>query len=244
MQSAPRMQRIPQASSRAGVRRLYMWAAIAAAAIVFAGFARTYFLKPVFGTPPLPGLVHVHAVIMTLWVATMVVQIRLVAMRRVNIHRRVGVAGAVLALLVVVVGVAVAIDAARRGRSPGPPPFVFLAIPMGDMAVFASLAGAGLYLRRKPEIHRRLMLLSTLSILPAAFARIVRLIAGPVNPLPLAFALTDLCLLMCIAYDARLHRRLHPAFLWGTVVVIASQPLRIIVARTDAWLSFAQWIVR
>ncbi|HWR51403.1 MAG TPA: hypothetical protein VN428_09870 [Bryobacteraceae bacterium] len=185
MQGAPRMQRAPQVFPRAGVRRLYTWAAIGAAAIVFAGFSRTYFLKPVFGTPPLPGIVHVHGVIMTLWIAVLVVQARLIAIRRVDLHRRVGVAGAVLALVVVVMGVAVAINAARRGSSPGPPPLVFLAVPMADMVVFASLAGLGLYFRRKPEIHRRLMLLSTLGILPAAFARIGMIVRSG-NPLPFA----------------------------------------------------------
>src|ERR1700690_1312444 len=126
-------------------RRLYTWAALAAIAIVFAGFARTYFLKASFGTPALSTLVHVHGFVMTLWFAFFLMQVRLVAMHRTDLHRRTGVAGALLAVTVLIVGITTAIPAAKLGRTPGPPPLVFLVIPLGDMLVFASLVSAGLW---------------------------------------------------------------------------------------------------
>jgi hypothetical protein len=55
--------------------------------------------------------------------------------------------------------------------------------------------------------------------------------------------LTDLCLLACVAFDTVRSRRLHPAFFWGTLLVIASQALRLIVSGTGAWLQFASWLV-
>jgi len=82
---------------------------------------------------------------MTLWIALFVTQTALVASGRTHLHRRLGAAGAVLAALVLVVGVATSIAAARRGASPGPPPLVFLAVPLGDMLVFAVLVGLGLW---------------------------------------------------------------------------------------------------
>ena len=48
-------------------RGVYTWAALAAVIVVFAGFARSYYLKGIFGTPALTGLVHVHGIVMTLW---------------------------------------------------------------------------------------------------------------------------------------------------------------------------------
>lgn len=223
--------------------RLYSTAAIAALGVVFAGFARSYYLKGLFGAPALSWLVHAHGLVMTLWFALFVVQARLVAARRVDLHRRLGIAGAALAALVVVVGVWTAIAAAARGASPGPPPLVFLVVPLGDMLVFALLAGTGLLMRRRRDVHKRLMLLACVGMLTAAFAR-VPLHAVAAGGLPLFFGLTDLAVLACVGYDTWRNRRLHPAFGWGALLIVLSQPLRLLLAGSDAWLQFAAWLVR
>ncbi len=223
-------------------RRLYTWAALGAALLVLVGFARTYYLKGLFGAPALPALVHVHGLVMTLWVVLFVTQVRLVAGRRTDLHRRLGVGGAVWAGLVLIVGFATAISAARRGVTPGPPPLVFLSVPLGDLAVFAILVASGLYFRRRSEIHKRLMLLSCGAFLTAAIARIPLGFIATGGPL-VYFGLTDLFVLACVAFDTAKNRKLHPAFGWGTLLLIASQPLRLLLAGTDAWLRFATWLV-
>ncbi len=223
-------------------RRLYTWAALAAIAVVFAGFARTYFLKAGFGTPALSTLVHVHGFVMTLWFAFFLMQVRLVAMHRTDLHRRTGVVGALLAVAVLIVGITTAITAAQLGRTPGPPPLVFLVIPLGDMLVFALLVSTGLYFRGRSDIHKRLMLLSCVGLLAAAISRIPLdfIKAGGV---PVFFGLTDLIVLSCVAYDTVKHRRLHPAFGWGMLLIVASQPLRLLLSGTSAWHQFASWLV-
>lgn len=223
-------------------RSFHTLVAASAAAIVFAGFAQTYYMKLWFGTPELPALRHVHGLVMTAWFALYIVQARLIAVKRVALHRRVGIAGALLAALVVGLGLWVAIDAARRGATPGPPPLVFFVVPFVDMVVFSALVGTGLWFRNRPDIHRRLMLLSSLSLLAAAFARIP--IAVIRNGGPLAyFGLTDLLILLCVAWDTRVNRRLHPAFGWGALLVVASHPLRLLLSGTEAWMRFATWLV-
>lgn len=223
-------------------RRFSTWVAITTAVIVFIGFARTYYLKGVFGTPALSsGLVHLHGIVMTLWFALFVVQVRLIAAHRTDLHRRVGVVGALLAVLVLVVGVATAIFAAKRGFTPGPPPLVFLAIPLGDMLVFAVLVSLGIYFRRRRDIHRRLMLLSCVGILGAAMARIPLGFFETGGPL-VFFGMTDLCVLACVVFDTVKNRRLHPAFGWGILFIVASQPLRLMLTSTAVWMQFATWL--
>lgn len=224
-------------------RRIYAWAAIAVPLIVLAGFARTYYLKGFFGTPQLPALVHFHGLVMSLWVLMFVVQIRLVAVRRTDWHRRLGVAGAILAALVLIVGAKTALDAVGRAQTvPNlPPPLVFLAVPLGDLLVFGTLVGLGIFYRRRPEIHKRLILLSCGAILPAAVARIP--LGFIQNGGPLAFfGLPDLILLGLAVADTVKHRRLHPAFAMGLVFLIASQPLRMMLSGTETWLKFASWL--
>jgi len=225
-------------------RRLYTWVAVFLPLIVLAGFARTYYLKGLFGTPALPStLVHFHGLIMTAWVVLFVAQVSLVAARRTRTHQRLGIAGGILAALVVTVGVLTARAAAARGASPpGVAALQFLAIPLGDMVVFAVLIGVALYYRRKLETHKRLMLLAAVSLLTPAIARIPLSFIETGGPL-VFFGLSDLCLLACVAIDAYKNRKLNPVFIWGTLLIIVSQPLRIMLAGTEAWMRFATWFV-
>lgn len=223
-------------------RRMYTWGAITAAAIVFAGFARTYYLKTAFGTPALSTLVQVHGFVMTLWFAFFFLQVRLAATHNTSLHRRVGVFGALVAVAVLIVGIITAVTAARLGRSPGPPPLVFLVVPLAEILVFAILVSTGLYFRGRSDIHKRLMLLSCVGMLAAAISRIP---IGFIQTggIPVFFGLTDLCVLACVTYDTVKHRRLHPAFGWGMLLIVASQPLRLLLSGTPAWQQFATWLV-
>jgi len=224
-------------------RQLYTWGALIALTIVFAGFAKTYFLKTIFGTPTLPTLLQAHGFVMTLWFVFFLVQVRLVAMRRTDLHRRAGVFGAFIAAAVLIVGITTAITAAKLGHTPGPPPLIFLVVPLGDILVFALLVSAGLTLRRRSDMHKRLMLLSCVGMLTAAIARIP-LDFIQTGGLPMFFALTDLVALACVAYDTVKQRRLHPAFGWGMLLIVASQPLRLMLSGTPVWQQFASWLVR
>jgi len=222
-------------------RRFFTGMAVASALTVFAGFAPTYFLKGVFGAPPLSPLVHFHGVLFTSWIVLFLVQATLIAAKRTDIHRRLGIAGALLSVLMPVVGAVVALNAARRGFSPpgGPPPLVFLAIPLGDLVVFASLAWLALYFRSRSEIHKRLMLMATIQLLTPAIARLPFVMeAGPLA----FFALTDVFVVACLLYDRKARGRVHPAFLWGGAFLILCQPLRLLISGTDLWLAFAGWL--
>jgi hypothetical protein len=235
--------RAPIASRQLSSRRYYISFAVIAALAVFTGFSRTYFLKGYFGAPSLTPLLHLHGLIFTTWILLFIVQTTLVAARRTDIHRKLGVAGGVLAGLMIIVGPLTGIAAAKLGHSPNPavPPLKFLVIPIIDIVQFAILIGAGLYLRRKPEYHRRLMLTATIGILTAAFARFPIPFLYPLQPLA-AFMMTDIVLLAAVAYDTIKHRRLHPAFAWAAPLIVLSFPLRLMLANSGAWMSFARWV--
>ena len=232
----------PAAERHLAERRFYGAAALVAALIAFVGFAPTYYLKGVFGAPALKALVHVHGIVMTLWILLFFAQVALVAARRVDLHRRLGVAGAALAAIVVVVGIATAIDGARRGVSPGPPPLVFLAIPIGVALVFGLFVGAAVLLRHRSDWHKRLMLLASIAILTPAIARLP-VEAIHAGGIVLFFALTDLLAIACAAYDAARNKRLHPAFGWGTLGLVLAQVGMLVLAGSSFWLGIAKSLV-
>jgi hypothetical protein len=228
-------------TTRRRERIFFVGIALVAAITVFVGFAPTYFLKSFYGSPPLPPLLHVHGLVFTSWIALLLVQTTLVAAHRTDIHRRLGILGGVIALTMVVVGTVTAIIRAKQGAAPpGIPPLVFLAIPIFDMLVFPSLVAAGFYYRRRADVHKRLMLLATISILAAAVARLP---FGILEAGPLAFfALTDLFIAACVLYDLISRGRVHRATVWGGLLIIASQPLRLMISGTSAWMSIATWL--
>ena len=226
-------------------RAFYSGMAILMACAVFTGFARTYYLSAYFGTHattsgrPFSTIVRVHAALFTTSVLLFLVQTSLVASRRVAVHRRLGVAVAVLAGAMIVVGTATALDLARHGGAPpGIEPVAFLAVPLGDMAVFAVLIVAALVLRRNKEAHKRLMLLAYTSILVAAVARFPGILAG--GPLWF-FGLTFLTVLgLAMTYDFVTRRRIHLAYIWGGGLLILSVPGRLALSTTQAWHHLAQ----
>ena len=223
-------------------RRFYVGMAIAITITVFAGFSRSYFLKPWYGTPELSGLLHVHGLVFTAWVLFFLSQAVLVATGRTYLHRRMGIAGAVLAALVVIVGTAVAITRVKTGVSPipGVPVLSFLAIPLFDMVVFAILVSAGIYFRHRAEAHKRLMTLSMISLLAAPIARMTFLPLPP-GP-PTFFGLSDLFIVALVVYDLSTRGKIHPATIWGGLLIVASQPLRLMISGTAPWLAFASWL--
>jgi uncharacterized membrane protein YozB (DUF420 family) len=217
--------------------------ALLALLTAFVGFSRTYYLAPLFDARPLRGLVHLHGLVMTSWLVLFLVQVSLISTRRVVVHRRLGIAGVMLIAVLLVVGYLTAITAARLGVTPpgGPPPLAFLAVPLGTLAAFGVLAAFGIANRRKSETHKRLMLLATIAMLTPAIAR-MHFIAGG-GP-PVAIAGTTLYVLLCMGYDRWAHGRIHPAFLWGGVLLILSLPLRFALTRLDAWRAVAEWMVK
>lgn len=235
-------------SGRAAEHRFYVGMSLAILAVVLLGFSRSFFLRPFFpahqaSTPPERFFYAVHGVLFGLWVALLVTQSALVATRRVAWHRRLGWAGAVLAALMVVAGVvAVRMAALRPGGFMGIPlpPAQFALIPLADMVLFPLFVTLAIVMRGDALAHKRFMLVASINLAGAAVARIPLLPPG--NPL-VFFGGTDLFFVPLIGWDVWSLRRIHGATLVGTLVTVASQPLRLLLSGTAVWASFARWFL-
>src|SRR5271155_1806473 len=98
----------------------YTSVAVGTLLIVLIGFARTFYLKALFGTRPLPFYLHLHGLVFTTWFVLFFVQARLVARHRIDLHRRVGIFGAFLAPVAACLAMGVSIHAARRSYLANP----------------------------------------------------------------------------------------------------------------------------
>jgi len=217
-----------------------------ACTIIFAGFARTYYLNAFFARRSLTATLHLHGFLFSAWFVLLFVQISLIARRRIDLHRRIGYLGALLALSMVIVGMIVTIHAVKYGtpaKPPGLPMADFLVVPFFDVIVFATLAGAGLYFRTKPQVHKRLMILATLGILTAGLARIpLDFIRN--RDISTIFLMGDAIALAYVLHDTLTHKRLHPACLFGGLLIVLSVPFRFTIDDTQIWQNFTSWLVR
>jgi hypothetical protein len=219
-------------------RLFFSGMAIAFAVVVFVGFAPTYYLRTLYDQPALPSLVHLHGALFSAWILLLVVQTRLVAMKRTDLHRTLGVAGGALAVLMLIVAYFVAISAARRtAQIPGQ--LQFLIVPVGALIVFPVLVGAAFLLRRRADFHKRLILLATIELINAAVDRLPGVFAAGLAPF---YPGTDLFLLALVVYDGVTLRHLHPATLWGGLFLVAMQALRVSLMDTSVWLAVATWL--
>ena len=232
---------------RAGARHHFPLTAILFGVVVFAGFARTYYLKAYFGTPALPSLlVHVHGLVMTAWVLLFASQVFLIRSNNVALHQKMGIAGVVLAIAVVVIGFFTALSAAKNGSAsfpPGIPRLAFLAVPMFDLLMMVILFGAAIYYRGTPANHKRLMLLAIVNLIPPALARIPIPKLQAAGPL-FFFGFPTLVILTALIYDRRHKGVWNRAFVIGAVLLIASYPIRLLISGTATWMAFAQWLTK
>jgi len=239
---ALRQQVLPRAQARPISDRIFFSSMVVAlwAAVLF-GFAKTYFLAGMVNAPLPNRLIHIHGAVFTLWMVLLFVQTALISARKVAWHRRLGIGGMALAVVMVVLGVTAATDALRRGIAPqGLDTLTFYIVPITAIGMFAVLIYFAYRTRRQPAVHKRLILIATIAIAGAAFARwpIAILQAKP----PLLNLVTLAFLLPIVLYDIVSFRRVLKSTLWGSLFVMVVQLVRVPIGFTPAWHAFATWM--
>jgi hypothetical protein len=231
----------PTAFAAASEHRLFVITAVVAALLVGVGSGTGLIMARTPGARPVTALVLIHAAVFASWVVMYGVQVALVASGRTAVHRRLGVAGAGLALAMLSLGYAVAIHAARTGYAPvpGADPLSFLVVPLGHLVVFAIYVGAALYWRRTAAIHKRLMWLATTMLL---FASVTRLpyVRGHIAAILLVFLAV---LLIAPVYERAMYGRVHRVSAWGSTALFLQLLVRRPIGATIWWHTFAAWLI-
>jgi hypothetical protein len=219
--------------------------AVVSLVVVLVGFARTYFLAGLLLAPLPNRLVHIHGAAFTLWIVLFVSQIGLVGARRIALHRRIGLVGFGLAVVMIVLGVLAASDRlARHSGQPGEETLedvrAFYAVPMGDMLMFATFVSLGYRHRSHPATHKRLMLFATFALLDAGFDR-----WSVFDPYPLPLV-NLICfgplVLATMAWDWWSSGRVQRITIWATMFLLTVQEGRHLIGYTAGWQHLAAWV--
>ena len=217
---------------------VYVTLAVAMTMMVVAGFWATYVGPLLRGNADRPWLFHLHGAVFLGWMGLLVVQATLVSIGRTRLHRRVGTAGMAYGALVVALGLAITFVATSTHMASGAwdadSAAAFLLLPLGDMALFAGFFGAAVAYRRRPELHKRLILLATVALLFAAVARVV-----PVEP-PSIFLLVWLAPLgVAMLHDWRTRGRVHQVYGIGLVILLVAFA-RVWAMNHEPWLTIGR----
>lgn len=231
---------IPRPAAR---RRLYVGLALLAIAIAAVGFWPTYFGPLLAGGIDKPSIIHFHAAVYVGWLALFLTQATLAATGRTASHMKLGRFAMGYGALVIAAGLIAAFgmfalrvragDMLAAQRS--------LLGPLLDMAVFTPVFAAAVYYRRKPEFHKRLMVLATTVLLIAAVGR-MPFFGEPRNPL-LVQLVWSAPILVAMAHDFWRHRRVSAIYACGLVVLALEGPfVRIPLRNSEAWGAVAAWL--
>ena len=229
------------AVTRADEHRFFTGLSLVMLGLAVAGFSRTYLLVPWLGLPagarPLSRLLHLHAAVAFGWCVLFLVQAWLVASGRTPQHRRLGAFGVALYGALVLLGPFVAVDS-TVGYGATPDELAFLSVSVGNILAYTVLFGAALLWRRRPGVHKRLMVIGMVVMLTAPFGRLLSLpyhLDHVVGPAAVVAALAS--------WDHRATGRLHPVTLYAGVPVLLLELAPNAYETSAWWLATARWLV-
>lgn len=226
--------------------RFYPWIAIALALVIIAGFSRTYYLRFLSDLPPMTALVHLHGLVFTAWLGLFIAQTQLVAAHRVDLHMKLGIAGVALAVIMTVISLwTVAVMAGRPGmRVTGLTNAQHSVVGLTTTAMFVAFMALGLATRRRSAVHKRYMVLAMIAILSPATARIMTALdLGQYRDLFVPAAAAAF-VIVCLMHDWRRYRVVHPVYVIGGAVIVASWPWRYMAARQEWYQPIGEAIAR
>jgi hypothetical protein len=231
----------------------YFYMSLCCAAVAFIGFAPTYWLPMATKTLKAGPIVHIHGALFFAWSLYLVLQTWLASSGRVAWHRSVGMIGVSFTTAMTIFGTLVAIHvmqaaAAIGMRSEG---IAFAIVPLSGIAFFAVTFALAVANVRRPEIHKRLMMLAAISILDAAIARwFMTFLAPPgaVGPPPVAVTIPPaivayLLVVAAMVYDWRSRGRPHPVYLIGGTALLMVKLLNLPISSSQAWHDVAGGIL-
>jgi hypothetical protein len=228
-------------------RFFFPFMALLIAGAVFLGFARTFFLAPIYHYHLPNLLVAVHGVVFVSWIGLFAVQTSLVAAGRVDLHRKLGLLGAVLVGLVFTMAYAVMLEGVHRGFTvPGQESISaqdqaqILALDVVGINVSFAMFVAGLLLRRNPETHKRLMLFGTIGMIGPAIARWP--FAFIASKPPLVGIVMQALGVIVIAFDLLTTRRVRRATWVGVATLFLVPVLAIPMSTAPFWFHFLAWL--
>lgn len=205
------------------------------------GFSPTYFRPVLIEAKTFPAIFHLHGFFGAAWVLLFLTQTLLIRSRQRVVHRRLGFAGGVVALGVVLTLPLVAYTQISMDIAAGGGKVANILGPTLDALMFALLVTCAIALRRKPESHKRFMFLATTLLLWVAWVRWRYFFPDfPGNFTFFGFFLAMSPVPVFWIYEWKTLGRIHPVLLFGGLALLLQQGLQVLTSDSAQWASLAQ----
>lgn len=212
-------------------RYFYFGMSLLVALVVVYGFGHTVGQRLFHPATPPPWILWVHGIVMSGWLVFFIFQSALVRTHNVKLHRRTGWFGAGLAASITVLGIATAIimDRFMVFQLHVPHQQWFFSVQLWDMTAFTACFWLAVYWRKKPEYHRRLVLVATCALTSAAFGRMPGFGYW-------FYAGVDALILLGVARDLLVTRRIHVVYRYALPAFAVAQ-----TCAAQVWLHHPEW---
>lgn len=159
-------------------RRFYSGAAIVMIVLVLIGFAPSFYFRGLVHyprpNPEISVLVLLHGLMFSGWMLIFLMQARLIASGRRDLHMKLGLWSMMFAASLIPLMIATTIgQVARANQPPGYTPLGWMAVPAFGIPVYTAFLWAGWTKRRDPQAHKRYMLGAALLMMDPAIGRIL-----------------------------------------------------------------------
>ena len=233
---------------QAAERRFYSWMAIALIALVFIGFAPSFYLRGIVPQYPRPNptlnpTVLLHGGLFTVWMLAFVAQTQLVAAGRRDLHMKLGAASLLLALAIIPMMYLVAVwQVARANQPPFTTPLGWTVVPLAVIPVYAILLWQGWNRRREAQFHKRLMLSAAIVVVMGPSLGRMPIAPPTLGGFTFQHTLGLALFIPIMLWDRRCQRRIHPATWLGFSLATAMIVVSTVFLATGTWAPIARYL--
>jgi len=238
------------AAAPAATRRFHLLMAGVFVLIAFCGFIPTYWARLATGTIHVPPIVHIHGFLLFSWTLFYFLQTAWIGAGRTATHKAWGLAGIALFTLLVcsILVTQITVLNLDEARGMGDASRRFSAVTLIGVLLMIGLFASAIANIRKPEAHKRLMLVLMAGMMTPAIARVFLTFLAPPGaadgPPPPFVAVppgivATLLIVAAIIHDWRTRGRPHKAYVYGGLINVAELLLLVPISGTRAWMSVA-----
>ena len=202
------------------------------------GFMGTFFLPVATGAFKAPLSIYIHGAFAFAWIIIFLTQTLLIRSLKFRTHILLGTFGIFVAIGTAATMIPAGIFATNKELAKGMGDFSYAQITgtLTSSLLFLTLVMLAVLNRKRPDVHKRFMLLATILVLWPAWFRFRHFFPGVPRPdIWFGLVLSDSLILFSWIYEKKVRGRIHPVLLYGGLALIIENTLEIILFESSLW---------